>query len=60
MGWTYSTHGNNEKCIQSFGHHSEDLGIDGMILLEWMLGKMGGKLWDRCVWLMIGTSSCFL
>jgi hypothetical protein len=23
----------------------EDLGIDGMIILEWILGKSGGKVW---------------
>jgi hypothetical protein len=24
--------------------HSEDLGVDGKIMLQWMLGKYGGKL----------------
>jgi hypothetical protein len=25
--------------------HLEDLGIDGKIILEWLLGKWGGKIW---------------
>jgi hypothetical protein len=25
---------------------SEDIGIDGKIILEWILGKWGGMLWD--------------
>jgi hypothetical protein len=30
--------------------HSEDPGVDGRIILEWMLGKQGGKLWTGCIW----------
>jgi hypothetical protein len=26
-------------------NHSEDLGVDGKIIPEWILGKKGGKLW---------------
>jgi hypothetical protein len=29
--------------------HSEDLGMDGKIILEWILGKQGDKLWTRCI-----------
>jgi len=36
--------------------HLEDLGIDGKVILEWMLGKEGGKLWTGFIWLRIGTS----
>jgi hypothetical protein len=36
--------------------HSEDLGVDGKIILEWILGKLGGKMWTGCIWLRIGTS----
>jgi hypothetical protein len=25
-------------------HHSEDLGVDGKIILEWILGKQDGKM----------------
>jgi hypothetical protein len=36
--------------------HSEDLDIDGKIILEWILGKLGGKLWTGCIWLRIWTT----
>jgi hypothetical protein len=36
--------------------HSEDLGVDGRIILEWILGKYGEKVWDGCIWIRIGTS----
>jgi hypothetical protein len=46
------THRRDEKCVQNFGRkklkgrdHSEDLGVDGRIILEWILGKYGGKVW---------------
>jgi hypothetical protein len=35
--------------------HSEDLGVDGKIILEWMLGKLGAKMWTGFVWLRLGT-----
>jgi len=31
--------------------HSEDLTIDGEILLEWMSGKFVGNLWTGVIWL---------
>jgi hypothetical protein len=36
--------------------HTEDIGIDKKIILEWILGDLGGKVWTRCIWLRIGTS----
>jgi len=36
--------------------HSEHLGIDGKIILEWILGKQCGKVWTRFICLKIGTS----
>jgi hypothetical protein len=45
MGGACGTHGKDETCIQYSGwktlkgrDHSEDLGIDGKIILEWILG----------------------
>jgi hypothetical protein len=38
----------------------EDPGIDGRIILEWILGKLGEKLWTGCNWLRIGTSGRLL
>jgi hypothetical protein len=36
--------------------HSEDLDVYGRIILEFMLGKQGEKLWTGCIWLRTGTS----
>jgi hypothetical protein len=27
----------------------EDLGVDVKVILEWILGKQGGKVWTVCV-----------
>jgi hypothetical protein len=42
------------------GDHSEDLGVDWSIILEWMLGKYGGKLRTAFVWFRVGTSDGLL
>jgi hypothetical protein len=34
----------------------EDLGVDGRIVLKWILGKYGWRVWIGFVWLRIGTS----
>jgi len=47
-----NTHGRRGKCVQNFDaevrreerEHSEDLGVGGKMLLEWILGKLGGKV----------------
>jgi hypothetical protein len=46
-----STRGRDEKCIQYFGwenlkesDHSEGLGVDRRTILEWIIGKQGGKV----------------
>jgi len=40
--------------------HSEDLRLDGNIILESILGKQGGKLWTGFIWFRIWTSGRFL
>jgi hypothetical protein len=40
--------------------HLEDVGIDGRIILQRILGKQGGKLWIGCIWLRTGTSGGLL
>jgi hypothetical protein len=57
----------DEKCIQNFGQenmkgrdHSDDLGIGGRIILEWILQKQSGNLWTGLIWLRIGITSRFL
>jgi hypothetical protein len=37
--------------------HSENLGVDGRIILECIVCKFGGKVWTECIWLRIETSS---
>jgi hypothetical protein len=34
--------------------------IDEKIILQWILGKWGGKVCTGCIWLRIGTSSWLL
>jgi len=52
MDWSGSTHGTDEKCRRYFwleslegGDYLEDLGVDGTIILEWILGKKCGRVW---------------
>jgi hypothetical protein len=40
--------------------HSEDGSIDGWIILEWILEKLGGKLWIGFIQLRIRTSERLL
>jgi hypothetical protein len=40
--------------------HSEDLDVDGRIILKWILGKLGGKLWTGFIWLRLGFSDGLL
>jgi hypothetical protein len=36
----------HEKCSENVKgrNHSEDLGVDGRIILEWILAKHGGEM----------------
>jgi hypothetical protein len=40
--------------------HSENLGVDERITLNWILGEQGGKEWTTFIWLRIGTSGDIL
>jgi hypothetical protein len=40
--------------------HSVDLDVDGKVILEWILGKQGVKVWTCFVWLRIGASDWLL
>jgi hypothetical protein len=55
-------HGRYGKCIQNFGQKTcrEDMGIDGRIMLKWILGKYSEEMWTRHIWLSIGTSGRLL
>jgi hypothetical protein len=37
--------------------HSKDLDVDGKIILDWILGKQGGKVWTGWICLRIWTGS---
>jgi len=52
----------DEKCTQNLKviDHAEDLGIDAGMILEWIIGKWGGKVWARFIWLSIGTNGGLL
>jgi hypothetical protein len=38
----------------------EDVGVDGRILLQWILEKSVGMVWTGFIWLRIGTSGRLL
>jgi hypothetical protein len=40
--------------------YSKDLRVDGKTILEWILGKLGGRVWSRFIWLRAGTSGGIL
>jgi hypothetical protein len=55
MGGACGTHGTIQENLKGEGHW-EDTETDVTITLEWILGKLGGRVWIGCIWLRIGTS----
>jgi hypothetical protein len=47
-------------CIRSENlkgrEHMEDLGVNRKIILQWILGEKGGKMWTGFIWLQTGTN----
>jgi len=39
---------------------SENLDVDGKVILHWILGKYGTKVWTGRIWPRIGTSGGLL
>jgi hypothetical protein len=35
--------------------HSEEIGVDGRIILKWLLYKWGWRVWIGLIWLRIGA-----
>jgi hypothetical protein len=62
MGGAFSTHGRNKKCRQNLKrrNHSEDSGISGKIILEWISRKQSEEVWTGAIRLMIATSDGLL
>jgi hypothetical protein len=38
----------------------EDPGVDGSIILEWILRKEGGNVWTRFIWVSMASSGGLL
>ena len=61
MGGTCSTYGGEERCIQGFvgencgRNHLVDTGVDGRIILRWILRKWDVGIWTGSIWFRRGT-----
>jgi hypothetical protein len=63
LGRTCSTHGRKKnewwEC-QKVRDHYEDIEIDGMIILKWIIEKWDEMVWTGFIWLQIRTTGRFL
>jgi hypothetical protein len=55
MGKTCSTYGERRGANSREGDHSEDPGIDGKIILKWILEKWNVGAWTGSICLRRGT-----
>jgi hypothetical protein len=52
MGWACSMHGWDDKCYSILigklkeGDNFRDLGVDGNIIIKWILKKYGERMWN--------------
>jgi hypothetical protein len=66
MSGTSSTHGRGDKSqklllVNVKGRdHLENSRVDGRIILEWILKKYDGKVWNGFIWLGVGTGGGLL
>jgi hypothetical protein len=66
MGGVCSAHGEmkNEYGIligkPDGRDHSEDQGIDGIIILKWVFGEQGWRVWIGFIWFRIGAGGGLL
>jgi hypothetical protein len=52
----------SEFCLASLKvrYHSEDLEVDGRIILRFILGRHDGSMWTWFIWLRIGSDILFV
>jgi hypothetical protein len=59
MGWALARVGKGQRTCREETTR-KDPNVDGRIILEWMLGKLGGRIWSGFIWLRIGNGDGIL